>query len=986
MDRRYFSSLLLTFLPASALLIVGAYLFYLNESNSSLNRFLAEEKNHLDLAHSAVINKIESVADDIDFLKNTASFRKAIETSSPEQLGAVEQNFIAFSRSKRVFDQVRWIDETGMEKVRINYNNGKPAPVSKEQLQFKGDRYYFTETEKLSPSEYFVSPFDLNIEKNAIEIPYKPTIRFATTLQTQAGANRGIIILNYIGSELLEEFIAALGESRTNTSLLNNDGYWIYSPNAADEWGFMLNKKDTFALRQPAIWPRINNSKEGQLIAEDGLWVWATIYPTEMVSNLSRHKISKESDENKSGYYWKLVSHVENNAIQSALQPLKKTTIIITLILIALTFGASYLITIVQNARKHIKEALAARAIEETEERFNLLIKSSPNGLLLVSKQGEILRANPQSEIMFGYLANELIGRSVDSLVPSNIFHDHARLRNQYIANPSARKLGTGKDLMAKKKDGSEFFAEISLTPLMIKQELFVLACVVDISERKNADLIQSRLASIVEWSDDAIISKTLDGKIVSWNKGAERLFGYTAEEVVNNSALIIFPTHLKEQEIEILNKISQGISVEHRETQRLHKTGSIFDVSITVSPIQNKNGKIVGASTIARDISEQKRAQEEIKRLNKNLEKTVEERTSQLDRARRDLQNILDAMPSMVGYWDKNLINRFANKAYREWLGIHESQIRGKHIVQIVDEERYQQNLAYMQDALKGMPQIFEQVIQSEDGSYLRHYLNHYIPDIHNNEILGFYVLSHDVTAIKQTEAALRAANQELEAFAYAVSHDLRAPLRAMIGFSQAIEEDCADQLNEEGIDYLQEIKKAARKMGDLIDGLLALSRSTKGELERVEVDLSLIAEKIKSELSTSDSNNEKTICWQIESGLVAHCDPRALEIALRNLLSNAKKYSAKSANPSIHFYAENIEGERYFCVEDNGAGFEMAHSDRLFKPFQRLHRQEEFKGIGIGLATVQRIINRHGGKIFAKAELGKGAKFCFNFGSNND
>jgi len=224
---------------------------------------------------------------------------------------------------------------------------------------------------------------------------------------------------------------------------------------------------------------------------------------------------------------------------------------------------------------------------------------------------------------------------------------------------------------------------------------------------------------------------------------------------------------------------------------------------------------------------------------------------------------------------------------------------------------------------------------------------------------------------------AELTAANRELDSFAYAVAHDLRAPLRAMSGFSHALQEDYGHQLQGEAMTFLDQISLASSKMSDLVDGLLTLSRSTSGGLQYDSVDISALSERLLAELARSD--HERHVKVEVEAGLQAQCDARMLEAVMRNLLGNAWKYTAHVAEPSIRVYAEERDNARFFCVADNGAGFDMAHANRLFKPFQRLHRQDEFPGIGIGLATVQRIVNRHAGAIEARGELGKGATFCF-------
>lgn len=229
----------------------------------------------------------------------------------------------------------------------------------------------------------------------------------------------------------------------------------------------------------------------------------------------------------------------------------------------------------------------------------------------------------------------------------------------------------------------------------------------------------------------------------------------------------------------------------------------------------------------------------------------------------------------------------------------------------------------------------------------------------------------------VGERTAELAAVNAELESFAYAVSHDLRAPLRAVAGFSQALREDYGDKLDEGAGAYLDEITTATRKMGELIDALLLLSRYTRGELNRDVFDCARVAERVGVELERADP--DRKVAFEVEPALFVCGDLRLVENVMQNLLSNAWKYSAKTTSPKVRVHAEEHDGKRYVCVTDNGAGFSMAYAQKLFQPFQRLHRQDEFPGIGIGLATVQRIVKRHGGAFIARGEVGKGATFGF-------
>src|SRR5262249_40249200 len=229
----------------------------------------------------------------------------------------------------------------------------------------------------------------------------------------------------------------------------------------------------------------------------------------------------------------------------------------------------------------------------------------------------------------------------------------------------------------------------------------------------------------------------------------------------------------------------------------------------------------------------------------------------------------------------------------------------------------------------------------------------------------------------VTERTAQLAAANKELEAFSYSVSHDLRAPLRSIDGFSKALLEDYADKLDNPGRNYLERVRSATQNMAQLIDDLLELSRVTRAEMRREKVDLSSIAISVLTELQRLEPMREVKV--HVEQGLIAVADHRLMRVVLQNLLSNSWKFTSKRKSQEIQFGAASNNGHIVYQVKDNGAGFDMAYSGKLFGPFQRLHSAKEFPGTGIGLATVQRIINRHGGKVWAEGSIDNGATFYF-------
>lgn len=257
--------------------------------------------------------------------------------------------------------------------------------------------------------------------------------------------------------------------------------------------------------------------------------------------------------------------------------------------------------------------------------------------------------------------------------------------------------------------------------------------------------------------------------------------------------------------------------------------------------------------------------------------------------------------------------------------------------------------------------------------------------PDGNNFIARVHFVPTLDVTAplmatiedLSDWEQEIAAANKEVETFMSAAGHDLRGPLRILKGFTEALDDECAASLNEEGKSFLKEIVRAADRMEGLIDALLALSRAGRAEMHCENLDLSMLADMALYDLR--HARNARAVDVQVEPGLTAWGDVRLMMVVLRTLLGNAWKYTGRIDSPTVRFYSETRDGRSWLCVSDNGAGFDMAHAERLFQPFTRLHRQDEFAGHGLGLATVRRIIRRHGGDIQAEAAVNHGATFRF-------
>jgi PAS domain S-box-containing protein len=266
-------------------------------------------------------------------------------------------------------------------------------------------------------------------------------------------------------------------------------------------------------------------------------------------------------------------------------------------------------------------------ALNRAEAWFELIVEGLPNAVLVIDQNRRVVLANPNAAALFGYSSAELVGQPVEMLVPDRYREHHPELVRAFFSAPTAREIGAGRDLYGRRKDGAEVPIEIALNPVQTPSGLFIVASIADISERKLADAVRHHMLALVESADDAIISKSVDGVVRSWNLGAERLLGYRAHEIIGRSVMQLIPADRQDEELMILSRILRGERVDHFETLRRRKDGSLVDVSLTISPIWDRLGTVIGASKIMRDITDRKRHAEELRRSHAELKQIDDER-----------------------------------------------------------------------------------------------------------------------------------------------------------------------------------------------------------------------------------------------------------------------------------------------------------------------------------------------------------------------
>jgi PAS domain S-box-containing protein len=534
-------------------------------------------------------------------------------------------------------------------------------------------------------------------------------------------------------------------------------------------------------------------------------------------------------------------------------------------------------------------------------------------------------------------------------------------------------------EIQNRAKDGGLYWVDTTIVPMLdaAGQPRQYIAIRADITERKRAQAARERLAAIVNSSEDAIIGKTLGGVITDWNPGAEALFGYRAEEAIGQPMTLIFPPERLQEEAGILARIARGESVNHYETVRLRKDGRRLDVSVTVSPILNEAGQVTGASKVARDITQRKQAERALRKSQEQLLSLVEQAPVSIAMLDREMRYLVASHRWLAEYGRgrENLVGVSHYELHPDlperWKEVHRRGLAGEFLHN--DEDLWVQAdgsrlwISWAVHPWRDSRDEIGGIIMSSENISERKRAEEAIKSL-NAELEA---------RVAQRTAELEAANKELEAFSYSVSHDLRAPLRAINGFAGIVLEDFGAQLPQEGRHYLERVRKGGQRMGELIDDLLAFARLSRQPLKRQPMDVAQLVQEVLAEVNPADSGRQLEV--RVGNLPACHGDRVLLKQVWVNLLSNAVKYTRGRAPAILEVGCEPSQGPGAYFVRDNGVGFDMQYAHKLFGVFQRLHRAEDFEGTGVGLAIVQRVIHRHGGRVWATAEPDRGATFYF-------
>ncbi len=615
----------------------------------------------------------------------------------------------------------------------------------------------------------------------------------------------------------------------------------------------------------------------------------------------------------------------------------------------------------------------ADKALTESEKKYRALFENSPLPMWVLDLATyRFLDVNETAIAQYGYSREEFLSMTAFDI---RSIEEQERYRKLSSPPPGTRNTGVWKHI---KKDGTVIDAEVSAHITMYDDKAARLILSVDVTDRIKAqeelEKNELRYRNTLDKMLEGVQIIGFDWKYIYVNDAMARHGKYSREEFIGHTVMEKYPG-IEQTDIYQVYKqcFDERISI-HLENKFTFPDGSKGWFELSFQPIPE------GLFILSVDITERRRSEEEVLALNKDI--AISERI---------YRTIASSIPrSVISILDTDHRYTLIEGDMLEQLGYSKKELLGNKMQDVVGPEKYAEMLPKLKRVFAGETFTVEDIREKYDT------VSRFVPlKNHAGEVSAAMVFVFDVSELKEAQRAvaelnhnleekitartiqLASANKELESFSYSVSHDLRAPLRGIDGWSLALLEDYGDVLDEKALTYLGRVRTETQRMGELIDDLLKLSSVSRVEIRLEKIDLSSVAETIIRRLQEEDPLHQVAV--HIQQGLICTGDANLIEIMLTNLLGNAFKFTGKTADAQIQFGETEIDGKKTYFIKDNGAGFNMEQAKNLFGAFQRMHRQSEFAGTGIGLATVQRIIHLHFGTVWAEAVVNQGATFYF-------
>lgn len=595
------------------------------------------------------------------------------------------------------------------------------------------------------------------------------------------------------------------------------------------------------------------------------------------------------------------------------------------------------------------------------DEWYRQIVEAAPDAAVVIDSNGLIVLINQQTEKLFGYERNELLNQPIEVLIPERFRSGHHVHRDGYFTEPNVREMGAGLDLSGVKKDGTELPVEISLSPLRTKAGIFATASIRDATSRRRAE---DQFKNLLETAPDAMVIINREGNIMLVNAQAETMFGYHRDALIGKPVEVLVPEELRDRHLGHRKGYFVGPKVREMgaelELSGRRKDGSTFPIEISLSPLETEAGSL--ATAAVRDISDRKKAEEQFR-------------------------NLLETAPDAMIIIDKSGHITLVNRQTEQVFGYNRDELIGHPVEILVPVELRNRHVGhregYFQDPnVREMGAGLELSGCRKDGSTFPIEISLSPLETQDGRLATAAV--RDITdrkeaQIKLTEYArsLEASNRELEEFAYVASHDLQAPLRNIISFSELLREETKGKVSADADEYFDFIEEGGLRMQALIKDILEVSRVGRVDKDFERVDTTICANACVDALHANlNDTNGKVIIGNLPMILG---DATRITQLLQNLINNAIKFHAPDVDPIVEISAEKRGNFWKFSVADNGIGIADDELPQVFEIFRRLHTADEYPGTGIGLSICKKIVEAHGGHIDVTSKLGDGTTFIF-------
>ena len=603
-------------IPASIALIISITLHYTLHIKANLKTFETSDLLNVRLAQITVNNVLQDIISDLKYLQEHNQIRNGF-IQTPRARKILEEDFLSFSRNKKFYDQIRYLSLEGEEIVRVNYNNGQPIVVQSDDLQKKEDRYYLANTLALDKNDIYWSPFDLNVENHEIETPYKPTIRIGTNVYSTYGDRTGILILNFDGKKLINEFRRATANIANHIMLVNESGYWLIHPQAKNEWGFMFSNEQTFASQHPEFWQEIkNNSRFSQQYVDNNLLTYATIFFTAIGLHNNSDEQNKNNRSSKNTGLWKIIAFAPPHLLNEfRTEFINRNALFYTIIFLVIIIGSFLLARLQINNQK-------AEAKSEYDRGFRNILESMNLITITLNKAGEVIFCNQYFINLSGYNKTEIINNNwFESFVDKN----ERVIRKEKFLNSFKSGIsggqGEGEIII---KDGSKRLIGWSSTlSYDSENKPFSITYIGnDITEQRYTENELRKASQAIEQSPNTVMITDTSGHIIYTNPKFTELTGYSKKEVLGENPKILQSGETSDDDYqELWSALKNG----HEWIGEFHnkkKNGELYWESARISAIKDTNGNITHFLALKEDITETKRLADEVELRNKEISK----------------------------------------------------------------------------------------------------------------------------------------------------------------------------------------------------------------------------------------------------------------------------------------------------------------------------------------------------------------------------